>query len=164
MKISLKKKLAIAATAATIASGAGIAVAYWTTTGSGSGSAATTDGVVDTLSFTTSTINAMYPGDDAQDVTVTVENTDPNESVYVSSVKAYLTVVGSGACDSTDFLLNNSAAPGTAATAVALDWTATELDAGESVDTAVDTIQFHNKATNQDGCKDAAVTLHYLAG
>lgn len=165
MKISLKKKIAAAAVAATIAGGAGIAFAYWTTTGSGTGSAATTAGVDGTLTFATATLAAMYPGDSAQGLVVTVTNPDADESVYVSSVRAFVTVVGSGpACAADDFLLNGSPAPGTASAAVELGWADQELIAGGNAATTGDTIQFNNKpAADQDDCKSAAVTLNYLA-
>lgn len=166
MKITLKQRIAAVAAAATIAGGAGIAVAYWTTTGSGSGSAATTGGVDGTLTFATTTIDPMYPGDAAQDFAVTVTNPDADESVYVASVKAYLTVAGSGpACDASDFLLNGVSTAADEASAVELGWTAQDLEAGtDAVTDSGDTIQFNNKpAVAQDDCKNAAVTLNYLA-
>jgi hypothetical protein len=161
----LNKKVAIAAAGSALALAAsGVAYAYWTTTGSGSGTGATTAGVTNTLSFTQTALTSMYPGDASQPLSVAIANTSPTEAVYVTSVKAYVTVVGAGSCDSTDFLLNGSAAPGTIGTAAALTWTAQELDAAsaESHD-ATGTIQFNDKATNQDGCKSAVVTIHYLA-
>lgn len=163
---SLKKKVAAVATTAVILGGAGAAFGYWTTTGSGEGAASTTAGVSDTLSFTTATIDAMYPGDSEQDVTVTLENDGPDESVYVTSVKAFVTVAdGAGEdCDADDFLLNDAEAPGSAGAAIELNWAPRDIavDASYSTD-GLDTIQFNNKATAQDDCKGAVVTLHYLA-
>ena len=165
MKISMKKKIAAAAAAATIVGGAGAALAFWTTTGTGTGSAATTAGVDGTLGITSAELDEMYPGDSPQPVTVTVVNNDLNEAVQVTTVKAYLTVVGSGVCDASDFKLTGVSTAADAASAVTLDWTAQELAAnGGTADTGgLDTIQFNNKASNQDGCKSATVTLNYLA-
>jgi hypothetical protein len=160
----LSKKLAIAAVSTVAAVGvATSAFAFWSTTGSGSGSASATAGVSGQLGFSTSSINAMYPGDSAQAVTVTVtNNSSDNSKVQVASVKAYLTV--SGSCAADDFKLDGNAAPGDATSAISLAWTNTELAHGASASTAgTDTIQFNDKGTNQDGCKSAAVTLHYLA-
>ena len=162
-----KKKVAALAVAGGVALSTGVAYSYWTTTGSGTGSGGTTGGVVDVLTFGQDTLSAMYPGDAAQPFDVSVTNTDPNESAYVSTIKAYVTVTKAegavGDCDADDFRLHDGVAPGTAETAVAITWTAQDLDAGESAD-ASSSIQFNNKpTTNQDGCKNAAVTVHYLA-
>jgi hypothetical protein len=102
----------------------------------------------------------MYPGDASQDLTVTVTNTS-GESAYVAGVKAYVTTNKSG-CTGADFLLNGAAAPSTALDAVALTWSAQDLVA-TGHDDATGTIQFNNTGDNQDACKSAAVTIHYLA-
>jgi hypothetical protein len=140
--------------------GVGVAFAYWTTSGSGEGSAATTAGVVDQLSFDQAAVADMYPGDSSQPLTVTVTN-DASESAYVTTVKAYITTDKSG-CTGADFLLGGAAAPSTAGTAVALVWTAQDLIAGGS-DEATSTIQFNNTGANQDACKEAVVTINYVA-
>lgn len=161
-KLSAKQTIATIGTAATVVAASGIAYAYWTTTGSGTGTGATTAGVTDTLSFTQDALADMYPGDSSKPLSVTIENTHADQKVYVTTVKAYLTVVGSGTCAANDFMLGGAAAPGDLANAVTMTWTAQELDPGES-DEATSTIQFNNKATDQDGCKAATVTVHYDA-
>lgn len=161
MNFSLKKKVAVAAAAATLVGGVGVAFAYWTSTGSGTGSASTTAGASN-LSYTQAALNAMYPGDSAQPLVVTVKNENSTGSQYVLNVKAYVTTDKAG-CSGGDFKINGSAAPSVEASAVALAWTATDLAAGASAATSGDTIQFNNlTATNQDACKNAAVTVHYV--
>ncbi|RNM17303.1 hypothetical protein EFL26_00480 [Nocardioides pocheonensis] len=137
-----------------------MAFAYWTTSGSGSGTGSTTAGVSNQLSFSTATLNSMYPGDSSQPLTVTVTN-DSGESAYVSTVKAYITTNKSG-CTGADFLLNGSAAPSIADDAVALTWTGQDLAAGTD-DDATGTIQFNNTGSPQNACKSADVTIHYVA-
>lgn len=165
-----QKKIAALATGALVLGSAGVAYAYWTTTGSGSGSGSTTAGVVDSLTFTQNPagdadesveLDAMFPGDDPQDLTVRVRNTS-GESAYVEFVKAYITTDKSG-CTGADFLIDGEAAPSVAADAVDLAWTATDLVAGAAAD-ATGNVQFNNlTATDQDACKGAVVTIHYLA-
>src|SRR3954464_12317603 len=106
-----KKKIAAVAIAGAVVASSGLAYAFWTTTGSGSGTGSATAGAIDTLTFTQTALNAMYPGDTSQTLTVAVKNTD-NQSVYVTTVKAYLTVVkdsgntATGDCTAADFLLH----------------------------------------------------------
>ena len=84
-----------------------------------------------------------------------------SEKYKVQGVSAYLTTDKVG-CDGSDYKLNGSAAPSTSAQAVSLGLTATDL--APTATTTVDfTVQFNNKATNQDACKGAAVTIHYIA-
>lgn len=138
----------------------GVAFGWWSTTANGEGSGDTTVGVTGTLTFTTSSINAMYPGDAAQNFTVTVKNTHGSESVYVDEVNFWVTTDKTG-CDGDDFLFNGSPAPSSNDESTQLDWTDRDMAAGASYDTNVDTIQFNNKSVDQDACKGAAVTLHY---
>lgn len=154
------KKIAAVVIGAVALTGTGVAYAYWTTSGSGTGSGTTTAGVKDQLGFTQSTLTAMFPGDTAQTLTVTVKN-NSTESAYVTAVKAYITTNKSG-CTGADFLLGGAAAPSTAAGATALTWTAKDLAAGASQD-ATSTIQFNNTSSGQDACKSAAVTINYVA-
>jgi hypothetical protein len=156
----LNKKAVAGIAAGLMLVGGGTAYAYWTTTGSGSGTGSTTAGTADQLGFAQDALTPMFPGDDAQDLSVTVTN-NSGESAYVTQVKAYVTTDQSS-CDGSDFLLDGVAAPSTSATAVNLAWTPQDLIAGGS-DEATGTIQFNNKATNQDACKSAAVTIHYVA-
>jgi hypothetical protein len=168
MKIfsSKKRVAAIGAVTALTLVGGGAAFAYWTTSGSGTGSAATTVGSVNKLSFVQSPVNAMYPGDSEQTFSVTVRNTDAAEKAYVTSLGAYITTDAPVAtpCDGTNFLING-VSTGTALSPTALNWTATELDAAssEAVISAANKIQFNNKVTPQDSCKNVNVTVHYVA-
>jgi len=159
MRKNQKITAVVGGTAAAVLVG-GVAFAYWTTSGSGEGTGSATAGVADQLSFTQADLSAMYPGDSSQPLTVTVKNTS-GESAYVATVKAYVTTDNDG-CTGADFKLGGAAAPSTAATAAALTWTATDLAAGGDAD-ATSTIQFNNTSGNQDACKSAAVTIHYLA-
>jgi hypothetical protein len=155
-----KKKLAALATGALVLGSAGVAYAYWTTTGTGTGAGTTSAGVVDMVGFDQDALNPMYPGDSSQPLSVTVSN-DSTESAYIAVVKAYITTNKAG-CTGADFLLDGVAAPSTAAAAAELAWTAQDLGAGLA-DDATGTIQFNNTGGNQDACKSAAVTIHYLA-
>jgi hypothetical protein len=156
-----KRTALLAAGVAVAVAGTGIAYAYWTTTGSGSGNASTSAGTVNKLDFNQASVGAMFPGDSSQVLTVTVKNTG-TENAYVNSVKAYVATDKAG-CGSDNFLLGGSAAPGDANSAVAMTWTAGDLAPNASAD-AKSTIQFNNKpGVNQDVCKSAAVTIHYLA-
>ena len=170
------KRAAVLATGALVLGSTGVAYAYWTTTGSGTGVGSTMSGDVDTpsaLTFDQDSINAMYPGDSPQALTVTVTNGD-TESYYVSSVKAYITTDKGTSCTGADFLLGGdptadpavpgSAAPSTAATATPLTWSATELSGGGGNADATSYVQFNDTGANQDGCKGATVTIHYIAG
>jgi hypothetical protein len=153
-------KSAVVAGTVLALTGGGVAFAYWTTSGTGTGSGSTTAGVVDHLGFSQSTLTAMYPGDSSQDLTVTVTN-NATESAYVATVKAFITTDKEG-CTGADFKLGGSAAPSTAATARALTWMPVDLGAG-ATQNATSTVQFNNTGANQDACKNAAVTINYVA-
>jgi hypothetical protein len=159
MRKPSKKALAVV-TAVALLAGGGTAFAYWTTTGTGAGTAATTAGTLNNLTFTQSTVNAMYPGDSSQALTVGVKNTG-TESTYVTTVKAYITTDKSG-CTGADFKIAG-VATGTALAPTGLTWTAADLAANGTAD-ATSTIQFNNTTANQDACKTATVTVHYVAG
>jgi hypothetical protein len=165
-KTSKKVAAALAAGAVTVA-GSGVAFAYWTSTGNGTGTAAATAGAVNTLTFTQTALDGMYPGDSAQTLTVAVKNTG-DQSVYISTVKAYLTVVKNsgntavGNCNAGDFKLGGVVNAADADSAVEMTWTDEDL-AKDEVHNATSTVQFNNTAENQDACKGAAVTVHYLA-
>lgn len=163
----MRKKLAAIAIVAVVGLAGTAAFAYWTTSGFGSGSADAAPGQINNLKFDTTELNAMFPGDSSQTLTVKVTNT-ATQNAYVASVKAYLEVTKAtgapaGACDPSDFRLNSNPAPGLLDTHATLTWTPVDL-APNGFANATGTIQFNNKAgVNQDGCKDASVTLHYLA-
>ncbi|MGZ0151927.1 hypothetical protein ACXJJ3_33055 [Kribbella sp. WER1] len=150
-----KKKIIIAA-AATLVIGAGSAFAYWSTTGSGSGTGATAAGGSNLAIAQTSTIANMYPGDSAQTISGTVTN-NATSSAYVNSVTVSISGVtqaqgATGTCDASDYTL---ASPTMSV--------ATDVAAGGTANFTGATIQFHNKATNQDGCKGATVNLAYAS-
>jgi hypothetical protein len=168
--LSKKSKALVAGAAIAGLAGTGVAYAYWTTSGSGSGTGSTTAGTVDKLTFTQNpagdpdtsvALAAMYPGDSAQTLTVRVRNTS-TESAYVAHVQAYITTDKSG-CTAADFKLGGvPSAAVDASTAKALSWTAADLAAGAAAN-ATSSVQFNNTGDNQDACKGATVTLHYLA-
>jgi len=155
-----KKATTIVVASALLLGTAGGAYAYWSTTGSGSGSGTTSAGESNNLGFSQAWLNAMYPGDASQALTVTVKN-NGTASAYVAGVKAYVTTDKDG-CTGADYKLNGSAAPSTDVDAAALTWAAQELVKGGQAN-ATGTIQFNDTGANQDACKGAAVTVHYLA-
>jgi len=130
---------------------AGAAFAWWSAGGSGEGTAPTGDTVALTANQTT-VLNDMYPGDSPQTIEGTFDN--PNEGpIYVTSVTAAITGVsgGDGACSAADYTLDG-----------AVMLVGAEVDPGEDVGAwSGATIQFNNTAADQDGCKNATVTLGY---
>lgn len=151
--LSKKAKTIIAGAAIAGLASAGGAYAYWTTTGTGTGSAATSAGAANLTVTDTSTISAMYPGDVAQTISGTVTNNAAN-SAYVTAVTVSIASVsgGLGSCDATDYTLVSPIMP----VGVDVATTASTVFTGA-------TIHFHNKLTNQDGCKGATVHLAYAA-
>jgi len=148
-----KKKIILAA-AAVVVIGAGSAFAYWSTTGSGTGSGTTSAGASNLTIVQTSTIANMYPGDAPQTISGTVTNGAAN-SAYVNTVTASIASVTQaagavGTCDSTDYTL-----------ATPTMTVASDIAAGASKPFTGATLQFNNKASNQDGCKGATVNLAF---
>ena len=166
--LSTRSKLIVGATVAVVAVGSSTAAyAFFSTTGTGSGSSATTAGVSGGLAFTGSPSAALFPGDNPAPINGTVTNSSTTQHAYVATVHAYLTVVKAtgapaGTCDATDYLLANSATAASPATQVSATYTATDLAAGQSASFTIP-LKFNNKATNQDGCKNATVTINYVA-
>jgi hypothetical protein len=158
-----KKRVIIGATvAAVVLSGTGVAYAYWTTSGTGSGTAATSAGAANLTITQDTTLAAMFPGDSPQTFSATVLNNAAN-SATVASLGAYITTNKVG-CDGTDFLINGSST-GSIGSPTSLGWTSTEIAAaGQASTNGTDTVQFNDKvSTNQDICKAAVVTIHYVA-
>jgi hypothetical protein len=135
---------------------AGGAYAYWTAGGSGTGSGSAATGTTPLTAVQNTVLTAMYPGDSAQTISGDFTNTNSGP-IYVTSVTASISGVTkasgavAGTCDSSDFTLSNpvmavgaSIPVGTAQGA----WTGA-------------TIKFNNKATSQDQCKGATVSLAY---
>jgi hypothetical protein len=152
-----KKRIAAIAILTTILVGGGAAgaYAYWSTGGSGSGSA-TTGTSTNITAVQTSSVAGLAPGSTAQTLSGNFTNTNSGP-VYVTSVTASISLVtkaGSapaGTCDASDYTLTGAnmtvGAQVAAGTAVG-SWTGA-------------TLAFNNKATNQDACKGATVTLSY---
>jgi hypothetical protein len=153
-RITRKKKVLAFFTAGLVLVGGGVAFAYWTAGGSGTGSA-TTGTVTALTAVQTSTVAGMAPGDTAQTLSGNFTNTNSGP-VYVASVTASIssvTISGAPAvgCDATDYTLAN---PTMSVGAQVPAGTAQGAWTGA-------TIQFNNKATNQDACKGATVNLAY---
>jgi hypothetical protein len=160
MRTISKKKLAVSTAVAVVLVGTGTAAyAFWTSTGTGTGTG-TTRADASTLSVTQdSTLTGMFPGDSAQNLVFTVHNEAGAASAKVFGATAYVTTDKGSDCDGTNFLVNNSPA----ASPVTLVWAASEIIGGQSATSGAtdNKIQFNNKATVQDLCKGAIVTVHY---
>lgn len=154
MPKSNRRRSAIGIVAAILLLSAG-AYAYWTIGGSGTGSADTGNVTAITVNQTTE-LTAMYPGDSPQ--TISGDFTNGNDGpVYVGTVTASIASVEkatgavAGTCDATDYTLAGAVMAVNAEVASGTDvgaWTGA-------------TLQFNNKATNQDACKGATVNLAY---
>ncbi len=145
----------VSAAALAVAIGGGVAYGYWTQGGSGTGSATTGSTTAITVKQT-STVSALAPGLPAQTLSGNFDN--PNSGpVYVTSVTASISgvtkAVGApaGTCDATDYTL-----------AGATMTVGAQVPAGNAQGSwSGATLAFNNKATNQDPCKGATVTLAY---
>lgn len=129
---------------------AGAAYAYWTAGGAGTGTAETGTTLALTANQTT-VLDPMYPGDSPQTISGTFTN--PNEGpTYVTSVTAAITDVsgGDGACSAADYLLGDP-----------VMLVGAEVPVGTGGAWTGASIQFNNTGANQDGCKNATVTLTY---
>lgn len=145
-KFSKKTKI-VAATAASLVGG-GAAYAFWGNIGSGTGPAdtGTNQSVVVNQ---TSTVSGLAPGLAAQSLSGNFDN--PNAGpVYVTAVTAVVSGTDKTGCTATDYTIAGTATVNA------------EVPAGSGVGSWSGlTIQFNNKATNQDVCKNAAVTISY---
>ena len=150
MQIKRKKTTVVLAMFLMLAVGATV-YAFWTAGGSGSGET-DTGTTVELVANQTSVMTDMYPGDSPQTLSGTFDN--PNEGpIYVASVTAAITGVsgGDGACSAADYTL-----------ADATMLVGAEVPAGIGVGSwSGATIQFNNTTSNQDGCKNATVTIGY---
>lgn len=154
MKLSMKKKIAVAAAAASIVGGASAALAYWTTSGTGSGSATTgTSTAVNVAQV--GAITDLYPGSPAQAVDFSIDNTTANNQFITTVAVSIASVVPGGppgSCTADDFTLTQP--------------TATYGDLTPGVHTyspSGSELSLNNAATNQDGCKNATVNLAFAA-
>jgi len=152
MRKTTKRNLAIAGVSLLLVGGASVAFAYWTAGGSGTGEASTGDNLP-IVAVQTSTVTNLHPGGDPQALTGNFNN-DNDGPTYVASVSVAISSVvpvGAGVCDATDYVIAGS--PMTVAADV-------PVGTGVGAWTGA-TINFVNKATNQDGCKGATVNLAY---
>ncbi len=153
-----RRRRSVAAVTALLLFGGGAAYAYWTVGGSGTGTA-TTGTTADITVVQTSTVSEMAPGDSPQTLSGTFDNPNGGD-VYVGTVTASIDSVTkaagavAGTCDATDYTLAN-----------AVMTVNDEVPAGNGVGAWTGaTIQFNDKATNQDACKGAQVNLAYTVG
>ena len=144
------RKTALVLGAVLLVSSGGAAYAYFTSTGAGTGTAqsGTTAAVVVNQ---TSTVAGLAPGLPAQSLAGNFDN--PNAGpVYVAAVTATVTSTDKAGCGPTDYTIAGTA-PVTA-----------QVAAGSGVGAWTGlTIQFNNKGTNQDVCKNALVTIAYAS-
>ena len=150
-RLTRKKKVALLAfSTGVLLLASASAVAYWSITGSGS-STASTGTVVSVAVNQTSTVSGLAPGLGAQPLSGNFDN--PNAGpVYVASVTAVVSGTNQAGCTATDYTIAGTATVGA------------QIASGASVGSWSGlTIQFNNKATNQDVCKNAQVTISYTA-
>ena len=163
------KKLAALALVAGIAVTGSAAFAYWSTNGGGTGSASTEAGATNAIQVNqVDSLDAMYPGDSAQDLKFNLQNTNSHQTLHVAGVSVAVTDVTRGVdsvtgnpisvfsfCGAANFdIVQPSAA--TVAREVAGGDTSDDITSGS--------IKFHDDpAHSQDACKDAAVVLTYTA-
>ncbi len=156
IRTTKRKGIALAALALLVTAGA--ALAYWTAGGSGSGSGSAASGTSALTVNQTTVLAAMYPGDSAQTLSGTFNNANGGP-VYVSTVTASIASVTkasgapAGTCDATDFTLANATMTVNAQV---------PSGSGQGAWSGA-TIRFNNKATNQDACKGATVSLSYAS-
>lgn len=155
MITTIKQKLGTILAVAGFVAVSTVAYAYWTAGGSGSGSAAAGTATPLTANQTT-TLAGMYPGGSAQTIAGTFDNPHPG-SIFVTSVTVSISGVTkaggapAGTCDATDFTLASST-----------------MSVGASVPSGTGkgaftgaTIEFNDKPSNQEACKNATVALSY---
>ena len=157
MRIPHKKKLVAAALAGVVVIvGAGTAYAYWSADGAGTAASGTVSATAALQVVQTSTLDPMFPGDTAQNLSGTFNNSgDP--TVHVATVTASIDSVtdvhgGAITCSASDYSLTGAAmsAPQEVVSGNAEGaWTGAK-------------IQFRDSTTsNQDGCRGAVVHLSY---
>src|SRR6478735_3766720 len=150
-----KKSTAIAAAAVLGLATAGGAYAYWTTTGSGTGTATTGTSTAFVVTTDGATGGLLSPGGPTQTVPFHIKNTNSGVqhlsavavSVALSNGADWTSVVG---CSAADYTVGTPS------------FTAGDVASGATVDGTV-TISMNNLASNQDGCKGAAVPLYVAA-
>lgn len=153
--------------------GGGIAFAYFTNVGSGSGNAATGSNNP-VVVRQTSAVTAMAPGIPAQQLSGNFDNPNPG-GVFIASVTATISSVAVvapsvapspavPACTVTDFVIGVGSAAGTSQTGTSTAGLGVEVPSGNGQGAWSGlTLQFNNKTTNQDACKNSTVTITYTA-
>lgn len=151
MKAQFKKRRFLPAALAilVLVVGSGVAYAYWTASGAGTGTGTTAAGVT-TLTASSASLNAMYPGDTAQNIVITVHNPS-TQTVYVTSVAAAVTGTTNSGCTAADFTV--------ALSPVSVG--AQILAGADLVLSSSPTIKFNNTGANQDACKSVTVNLGF---
>jgi hypothetical protein len=149
-QLKTRRRSLLLAVVAVLALTAG-AIAYWTTSGAGTGTAATGTSTAVTITQT-GVATGMYPGGPFKDLEFTIDNPGPSKQ-YVSTVTASISSVSAG-CAADDFELTQATTPINEDLAVGPN-----AFAGAKAPK----IRMINKATNQDGCKNATVNLSYAA-
>jgi hypothetical protein len=152
-----KRNVLVGFGAVTLLAGGVAAYGYWSAGGVGSGSATTGTSTAITV-IQTSTVAGLHPGDTAQTLSGNFTNAT-GSPVYVNNVTASISSVVkdpgavAGTCDATDYTL-----------AGAVMTVGAEVPVGTAQGSWTGaTIKFNNKATNQDQCKNATVSLAYVA-
>jgi hypothetical protein len=155
LKFTTRRGLMLAGVAVSLAV-ASVALCFWTGGGSGSGSGSAAAAQSPLTANQTTSLTAMYPGDSAQTIAGDFENTNSGP-IYVSTVTVSIASVTkavgapAGACDASDFTL--------AGTTMNVN---NEIPVGSGTGAfSGATIRFNDKATNQDACKGATVSLAY---
>jgi hypothetical protein len=151
MQVLSKKSIVIGTAGVMLIVGTGVAYAYWSAGGTGTGTAPTGASTALVVNQT-SVLGPMFPGDTAQTLSGTFDNVGSG-TVHVTSVTASIASVagGDGACSAADYTLAN-------ATMSAVQ----EVPVGTSQGAWTGaTLHFNNTTANQDGCKNAVVTLSY---
>jgi hypothetical protein len=159
--------------------GGGIAFAYFTNIGSGSGTAGTGSNLPVAV-IQTSTVGDMAPGVAAKPLSGNFNNPNPG-GVFIKTVTATVSVPspapsaipGIPACAASDYVIVSAAGTGVSATSGDVRLTSSPpagTGAGVEIPTGTAqgywgglTLQFNNKNTNQDNCKNVAVTITYTA-
>lgn len=154
-KVAGRKKRIIGTTVALVAIGGGAAFAYWSAAGTHDTTTAAGTATAFALSSTI-TGDPLSPNGPVKTATFTVTNPGTgvqklsNVAVTVAGTNgaAWTAVTG---CSAADFAVGTPS------------FTVTEIKAGESVTGTVTLQMIDRPGVNQDGCKGAAVPLHFAA-
>ena len=157
MRLKKRALIPVAIALVAVIAATGVVYGYWTANGSGTGTAAVANDVSNLTVNQTTVLDPMFPGDTAQTISGDFDN--PNTAAtFVNTVTVSISSVTkavgapAGVCDATDFTLTNPVATVSALVPVGTgvgSWTGP-------------TLQFNNKAVNQDACKGATVNLAYV--